>query len=623
MDKKIIQINLRRLIEILGKHLYSRPEVCIRELIQNAHDALLIRTKRRPQITTKLNIKIRADKTRRTLQFSDSGIGMSSEEIDNRLSRIANSIKDDWRTTLDQPNQDLQEVIVGTFGIGFLSSFLVAEKVTVKTRPPNTKNIAHLWSSVGDEYYDTHDEPCSENFWGTEVTLTIKPEFHQFLEENWLKERVRRYCDFITYPIYLNDDSFSVNKCMPPWRDPETVEAEYESYLKRLNPSLDLLGLIPLKWDGRIGGVVGIPKRLTQTSEGMALYNDRFFVCDTKQLLPEGLSLLQGIIDTSGLVLTLSREDYVKNAQATGLKNHLVLKIADGLKKLAANNKQSFQQILQAWGNMIKYASIENDIIFEQLAEFLPMKVGEDYLTLEKLKERARSSGDAERIFYMTDENTQRQYTSLLGQFGHPVVDTTNEIEQGFLQKYAQKKNVNIEAVDMGIASLLEPLTDASWDQVLQAVSAYVQSDSNDSAYSVRMANFKISNIPAIFCTQQDWLSKLGNLTDRSGIPPAVFELLKHLQHETRVLFLNAGHPLLQRLKKLVEQKSTEAPTIMKTKILLIRGLINAAAIHSGRFDPIALNRFLQDAASALQFIAELQLQVHDLEAKLQVAKNT
>lgn len=615
MIKQKVAVNLKRLIEILGQHLYSKPEICIRELIQNSHDSLLTRARKYPQIKRNTQIKIESDKANGTLSFIDTGIGMSSEEIEQRLAHIANSEKDKLREQFSMTTSEADSnLVIGSFGIGFLSSFLIAEHVTVKTRKAGNEGDAIIWTSVGDEFYETSPLTCSKEFFGTEVILKLKKPYLHFLNDEWVVKKIIKYCDFITYPIFFNDKDIPINMQMPPWRNSDAVDEDYLAYLQRRYKDVQYQAIIPLRWDGIVGGVIGIPDTQSKQREGICLHNDRIFINRTKDLLPRSLSFLVGTIDTTGLSLLLNREEYISDAKSTKLHLHLSLKVAEGLRDIAQNRKKSFSKIIKTWGRLLKWAAIESEAFFEQVGEYLQMSVCGEKLNMARIQERYRAAGEQTRFIYMDNESTQRQYSSMLTQFGLPVVETEDEIDFEFLNKYARKRKVKLEPADRSIISLIEPTENETWDRVIRDMFAFAESNNPGQIGAIQTAVFKMSEIPALISFRTDQHPGNQNLLRSKNLPEEIRKIVNNLEKSSRVLFLNIEHQLVLELKKLVADGPSISGTHIKAKIILMRGLLNAAAIHSGNYQPSALNQLLRDMTTALLFVAEQQNHINNLE---------
>jgi HSP90 family molecular chaperone len=367
------------------------------------------------------------------------------------------------------------------------------------------------------------------------------------------------------------------------------------------------LGCIPIQWDGIVGGIIGIPKEPLNQEKGISLYHDRFFVADTKNLLPPSLSFLIGVIDTTGLSLLLNREAFITDSALARLKNHFTLQLAVGLRQIAEHKKQTFGQVIKIWGGRLKWAAIESDAIFEQVGEYMQMSVCGEQLNMSTILDRYKNAGDQTRFIYMDNEPTQRQYTNMLSQFGFPVVETDNEIDFEFLRKFARKRKIDMEPADMSISSLIRPIENKEWERVIQEMSAFVESDNTGQINAIQTADFKMEDVPALITTNQDAQDYYVHPSRIDQLPEELKKILGKLKQTDRVLFLNVSHPLVLELNNLVASGAAVSGTRIKAKSILMRGLLNAAAIHSGNFRPSALNLLLQDMASALLFVAEQQ----------------
>jgi len=609
IEKKTTKVNLRRLIRILGTNLYSSPDVCLRELVQNACDALMLRTAKFQSIRLPQRIKIRADLERHCLTVSDTGIGMTVDEIDDFLSHVANTNKEQLQGITLCSQHDEEEAIVGAFGIGFLSSFLIADRVEVVTRSAEAeKSCAVVWESDGDEYYITSEKACEKDFIGTQIRLFLKPSFGHLLERTELVSRIRRYCDFTIYPIYLGDEPGPINQTLPPWRMPGAVDVDYTQYAERIFYNMKFLAVIPLEFDGLVGGFIIIPevnKDQENANQGIALHADRFFVTETISFLPSTLSFLRGVIDTKGLTLLLSREAFIDNVVAKTLKIRLTQRVAQGLKEIAVRQPRTFTEIIRVWELQLKIACIEDESIYQHLVEHLPVVANNEPMNFSTLQRRIIDGGEGQGITYFSDPSSQRQYTNLLAEHGRLVVDATKRVDFLLVHKFAMRQDVGIRSADEAISSLVKPVDDnEEWRDLTTQLAQYASKEYGIQLAGIEAARFDLTDIPAIMCVRSD-KSPQSILTSGHNDKEDSINFAMHPTVRS-ILYINVEHPLIVRLAELIRGPALGAGKFLKTKMLIMRGLIDAAFIHSGRCEPSVLNRYLRNSTQALLHLVEL-----------------
>jgi molecular chaperone HtpG len=364
----------RQLLDILIHSLYSEREIFLRELISNASDALtrvdfeLVRNRAVLDPAAELAVRIQVDEQEKTLTISDSGIGMTAEELVENLGTIAHSGARDFITAAQQTEQEGEgrklSDLIGQFGVGFYSAFMVAEWIRVTSRSYNPEAQAASWYSTGSDTYTV--EPAEKDDRGTTVTLKLKEDASEFAHPYRLREIVRKHSDFIPFPIYIDDDKEPANQRTAIWRQsPREVQEEtYRSFYQQLTLDAEppLLHIhMSIDAPVQMYAVLFIPASaerglfVLRREPGLKLYARKVLIQEyNKDLLPEYLGFVQGVVDSEDLPLNVSRETIQSNRVMANLKKLVTGKVLDTLKKLAEEDQEKYEQFWNAFGVLIK-----------------------------------------------------------------------------------------------------------------------------------------------------------------------------------------------------------------------------------------------------------------------------
>ncbi len=427
MSKYQFQTEVNELLNLMIHSLYSNKEIFLRELISNASDALdklnflALTNDKYKHLKYEPKIEIKVDKKAKTLTVSDSGIGMSKDDLIKNLGTIAKSgTKSFVKKLTGDAKKDSN--LIGQFGVGFYSSFMVAKKVEVLTKKANAKT-AHLWSSDASGEFEIKE--AKKDTHGTEITLYLKDDEVEFLEEYRIKNIVEKYSNHIPFPIFFTDldskdkKSEQINKASALWRlnKSEIKESEYNDFYKQIShDSEDPLLYIHTKAEGKIEytTLFYIPKNApfdlfrVDYQSGVKLYVKRVFITDDdKELLPTYLRFVRGIIDVEDLPLNVSREILQQNAILSQVKKASVKKILSELKKLKEKDEKKYLEFYKVFGKVLKegvMSEFENRDLLLDLLLFKSSK-SDKLISLNDYKENMQK--DQKEIYYITGENIQ------------------------------------------------------------------------------------------------------------------------------------------------------------------------------------------------------------------------
>ncbi|SHI73816.1 molecular chaperone HtpG [Lutispora thermophila] len=479
-----ISIQTENIFPIIKKWLYSDKDIFVRELISNGVDAIN-KLKRLASIgeaeissEEKFEVKVSFNKDEKTIKFIDNGIGMTAEEVKKYINQVAFSgAKEFIEKYKDKMGEEAE--IIGHFGLGFYSAFMVSKKVEVDTLSYQSGAEAVKWiSEGGTEYELTSSERASR---GTTVTLYIDEESEEFLDEYKLRGIIQKHCAFLPVKIYLEDEKFKkegedrkpLNDINPLWlKNPkDCTEEEYKAFYRKVfNDFNDPLFWIHLSVDYpfNLKGILYFPKlrHEYEISEGqIKLYNNQVFVADNiKEIIPEFLMLLKGTIDCADLPLNVSRSFLQKDSNVIKLSKHITKKVADKLTELFEKEREKYEGFWKDISPFIKYGSIKDRNFYDKIKDVLIFKsINGNYLTLNEYFEKTggKKEGDKEenKIFYASDEKKQHQYIKLFKDQGLEAVVLDSVIDNHFIS-YLEMYELNVKfyRIDSDLADSLKDI---------------------------------------------------------------------------------------------------------------------------------------------------------------------
>ena len=472
-EEKIFKAETKELLNLMIHSIYTNKEIFLRELISNANDAI---DKLKFQSLTnnellkgddKFKIEITVDKDNRTLTIKDNGIGMTYDEVDENIGTIAKSGSKLFKEQLEAAKKaDID--IIGQFGVGFYSAFIVADKVTLETRSPYSENGVK-WVSSGDGNYEL--EEISKENRGTEITLHLKDgeEYSEFLEEWKIKELVKKYSNYIRYEIYFKDEV--INSTKPIWkRDKKELKDEdyNEFYKATFHDWNDPLFHINLKVQGNIeyNALLFIPKKLPfdyytkNFKRGLQLYTKNVFIMEKcEDLIPEYFNFISGLVDCDSLSLNISREILQQNSELQAISKNLEKKIISELEKVLKNDREKYIEFWKEFGRSIK-GGVQDmfGMNKEKLQDLLIFISSHDdkYTTLKEYVDRM---GESKEILYVPAESIDAVKAlpkmEKLKEQGREVLILTDKIDEFTLmvmRDYSGKEFKSINSSDFKLS---------------------------------------------------------------------------------------------------------------------------------------------------------------------------
>ena len=472
-EEKIFKAETKELLNLMIHSIYTNKEIFLRELISNANDAI---DKLKFQSLTnnellkgddKFKIEISVDKDNGTLTIKDNGIGMTYDEVDENIGTIAKSGSKVFKEQLEAAKKaDID--IIGQFGVGFYSAFIVADKVTLETRSPYSENGVR-WVSSGDGNYEI--EEISKENRGTEITLHLKDgeEYSEFLEEWKIKELVKKYSNYIRYEIYFKDEV--INSTKPIWkRDKKELKDEdyNEFYKATFHDWNDPLFHINLKVQGNIeyNALLFIPKKLPfdyytkNFKRGLQLYTKNVFIMEKcEDLIPEYFNFISGLVDCDSLSLNISREILQQNSELQAISKNLEKKIISELEKVLKNDREKYIEFWKEFGRSIK-GGVQDmfGMNKEKLQDLLIFISSHDdkYTTLKEYVDRM---GESKEILYVPAESIDAVKAlpkmEKLKEQGREVLILTDKIDEFTLmamRDYSGKEFKSINSSDFKLS---------------------------------------------------------------------------------------------------------------------------------------------------------------------------
>jgi len=583
----------RQLLDILIHSLYTEREIFLRELISNASDALTRMNfeiqKNRDILDpdVELAITIISNPQSNTLTISDTGIGMTSEELVENLGTIAHSGAKAFVTAAQEGAKNLSDII-GRFGVGFYSAFMVAESIKVISRSQQPETSAASWYCTGDDTFIV--EPAQKIDRGTTVIITLKEDAKEFAQENRLREVIKKHSDFISFPIYLGEKKEQANQQTALWRQaPRKVEKkDYDDFYHQLTLEFSpALTHIHLSVDAPVQmyAILYVPSKSERNmfsirkEDGVKLYSCNVLIQEyCRDVLPEYYRFIQGVVDTEDLPLNVSRETIQANRIMVNLKKLITSKVSASLEKLAKDEPDNYSKFWEEYGHYIKEGvaveQTELEILYPLLryhtTSFLDQWSSlDDYL--------GRMKPEQDNIYYILGDDERSvvysPHLDIIRKYGFEVLLLTEPIDPFMVVRLAKYKDhsllnvsspaLKLPSIEMGPEGETIPtLGPEDWISLIQRF----KSQLGEKVTDVRMTD-RLYGSPA-------------RLVDPEGAPNQEMQRMYRLLQEdfktpTKVLELNPQHPIIMQLSTLPSEAELSQMIIdqIYEDALLIEGL--------------------------------------------------
>jgi molecular chaperone HtpG len=605
-----ISIHTENIFPIIKKWLYSDKDIFVRELISNGCDAIS-KLKRLASIgeanipsDTKFEVKVLFNKENNTIKFIDNGIGMTDEEVKKYINQVAFSGAEDflakYKDKMDEANQ-----IIGHFGLGFYSSFMVSEMVEIDTLSYVEGAEAVKWACKGGTEYEIGPSDRQER--GTTITLHLDDEGKEFLNEFKLREIIEKHCSFLPYEIYLEDEKEEKKEERKPLNDPhplwaknpkDCTEEEYkEFYRKVFKDFKEPLFWIHLNVDYpfNLKGILYFPKlnHELDASEGqIKLYNNQVFVADNiKEIIPEFLLLLKGVVDCADLPLNVSRSFLQKDANVVKISKHITKKVADKLTEMFNKERDKFNSFWEDINLFIKYGCMRDESFYDKVKKILIFKTTNDeYVTLEQYLEKNKDKHE-KKVFYVNNQIQQAQYIKLFKENGLEAVILATAIDSHFINFLEMKESgVQFNRIDSDLSDVLKNKEAEADENATKELEDLFKSALSNDKLNIKVETLKASNIPALILLSEQSrrmqeMSRMFGGADMKNMFP---------DEETLVLNRNS-----QLIKALAAMKNDDDKK--EDAALICEHIYDLALIGNKQLDADAMARFIERSNKILE----------------------
>ncbi len=582
METLEFQAEARQLLQLMVHSIYSNKDIFLRELISNASDALdkLRLAKLQDGLeadTSDLHIEIEADTEARTLTVRDNGIGMTREEVVALIGTIAKSGTADLLAKIKEASESKGDAeLIGQFGVGFYSTFMVADKVTLVTHKAGTEGHGTRWESAGEGTYTIDDEPDAPV--GTTVTLHLRPKdeedaLYDYADEWRIKQIVKRYSDFISFPIRKGDETLNSMKAL--WARPrsEVTDDEYHQFYRHISHDWsDPLEIINMKAEGTFEyeALLFIPSRAPHdlfqrdARRGLQLYVKRVFIMDdSKELIPDYLRFVKGVVDAADLSLNISREILQQDRHIQMIRRRLVKKVLSTIKDLMTSNPEKYATFWREFGRAVKEGLLsepDNHKPILEIASFATTAQDEP-TTLAAYVERMKEG--QEEIYFLTGESRSQVVNSphmeAFAEQGYEVLILTDPVDEIWVDAVPDFDGKKLRSIARGSVDLKKDEEEKEPEGDFAPLLGFLKEKLDEQVKEVRLSH-RLTTSAACLVSDQD------------DITPALEKMYRAMGQEgprvKRILELNPNHALVAGLRS-AHERGADDPALPETAELL------------------------------------------------------
>ena len=598
MQKGQIRVQTENIFPIIKKFLYNEHDIFLRELIANAVDAT---QKLKTYASTgeakgelgELRIDVVLDKEAKTLTISDRGIGMTAEEVDKYINQVAFSSAEEF---LEKYKGQNEANIIGHFGLGFYSGFMVSENVELKTLSYKEGSEAVVWECDGSPEFTL--QPCEKTERGTSIILHINSESEEFLDAFKIKGILEKFCKFLPVPIFFEENQ--INNTNPAWikKPAELEKKDYEEFYKSLYPFNET----PLFWihlnvdyPFTLTGILYFPK-IKQSYEiqkdKIQLYSNQVFVTDeVKDIVPEFLMLLQGVIDSPDIPLNVSRSYLQGDPNVKKINSHITKKVADKLDEIFRNERKSFEEKWESLGLFVKYGMITDDKFREKAEKFHIMQDAStaEFYTLEEYRlatETLQKNKEGKLvILYATDVVQQDAYIKSAQDRGYKVVKMDTLVDASFIGQIESKwENVQFTRVD---GEITENLIDKQEES--KSVLSSKEEEQLKALFELKIPEITVNveikglsaDAPPVVATRPEFMRRMKDMAASSGPMGSFYASMP----DEVTLTVNGNNPMYNSILKQADKIHQEKQ---------VRNLADLALLSQGMLKGEYLTAFIK-----------------------------
>jgi molecular chaperone HtpG len=598
MQKGSIRVHTENIFPIIKKFLYSDHDIFLRELISNAVDA----TQKLKTLSSigdakgelgDLGITVTLDKDKKTITIADKGVGMTAEEVDKYINQVAFSSAEEF---VNKYKEQAAANIIGHFGLGFYSAFMVSDRVEIFTKSYREEAPAVRWECDGSPEYVLED--AQKDSRGTDIILHINDESQEFLDESRIRNILEKFCKFLPVPIFFEEKQINITD--PAWtkKPSELTTQDYQDFYKQLYP----YGEAPLFWihlnvdyPFNLTGILYFPK-IKQSYEiqkdRIQLYSNQVFVTDeVKDIVPEFLMLLHGVIDSPDIPLNVSRSYLQGDPNVKKINNHITKKVADKLEEIFNKERKEFEEKWESLGLFVKYGMMTDDKFLEKASRFHIMEdaleAGKFY-TLEEYRtatEAIQKNKEGKQvIIYSTNPVQQDAYIRAAAAKGYKVVKLETIVDAAFINHMEMKwENVHFTRVDADIADNLVDKSDA-----VESLISTADQDTLKQLFTFEIPQLQVSievkglstEAPPVIATRPEFMRRM---KDMSAISGPMGSFYANMPDEV-TLTVNGNHPIYQNILKEKESDKQQK---------LVRNLADLALLSQGLLKGNDLTSFI------------------------------
>ncbi len=646
-EKGTISIDTENIFPIIKKWLYSDKDIFIRELISNGCDAVsklkrLISLGEAKEVSEGFKITVTVDKENKTLTFTDNGIGMTEEEVKKYINQVAFSgaadFMEKYKEKMDQGND-----IIGHFGLGFYSAFMVSKRVQIDTLSYKEGAEAVRWICDGGTEYEISPSDTQKER-GTKITLYIDEESEEFLNGYKVRGIVEKYCSFLPTEIYFVDVEEekrkaeekakkeeeikkkkeageeveeeenvvdvpqAINDTNPLWlkKPSECTDEEYKDFYRKVFNCYDE----PLFWihlnvdyPFNLKGILYFPKLKNEFElvEGQVkLFNNQVFVADNiKEVIPEFLLLLKGVIDCPDLPLNVSRSFLQNDKEVAKISKHIVKKVADKLNSIFNKDREQYNKFWDDIQLFIKYGCLRDEGFYDKIKDSIVFKtINDEYVTLKDYLEKAKDTHE-NKVFYVSDLEKQSQYIKLFKEYGIDAVILSTPIDNNFMSFLEYKdQNVKFTRVDSDISDLLKDKDENKEDKkeenekIIKVFKDVVGEKMKE--YSVE--SLKNEGTPAMVLTSE-YSRRMAEMQKQFG-----GNMMAGMNFpQERTLVINDKNAIVKKLVSLADDESK------KDKVsLIVNQIVDLALIGNKELNAEELDTFIKRTNDLMTMVIDL-----------------
>lgn len=571
-----ISIHTENIFPIIKKWLYSDKDIFLRELVSNAVDAIHklqnINLIEGLKLADEYQVDIRIDKEAGTLTVVDNGLGMTADEVRKYINQVAFSSAEDFIEKF-KGLEDKNEII-GHFGLGFYSSFMVADKVEIRSLSYQKDAEAVHWTCAGTTSYELESTDKKER--GTEITLHLNAEEKEFLEQDRVSEVLKKFCNFL--PVSIRLEGEEINDKNPLWTKStsEISDDEYLEFYRKLYPfSQDPLFWIHLNIDFpfNLKGIIYFPRLTNEfdvTKSHIKLFCNQVFVSDnTPELIPEFLTPLQGCLDAPDLPLNVSRSYLQNEPQVRKIREVVSGRVASKIVELAKKDREAFEPIWEDIHTFVKYGMMREDKFYDKVKDqVIYRSTGEEkYTTLPDYLERAKEKHE-NKVYYANDEGVQATYLKMFKAQGMEALILDAMIDNHFIQ-FLESKNSDIkfERVDSDVTENLieakdesKEIVDADNKSRKDRIEDVFKAELDIKGLTIRIETFKDDTVPGVILLneQQRRFKEMTSMMGQGEMPDLFAD---------HTLMVNAASPAVEKVLKLKDAGDNETAGLLMQQI--------------------------------------------------------